>query len=57
MNGHHDGGCKNRGVGGGGKAGDNNKSAEDGHTHQSTLSGDGNGGSNCDGYVDDNVAM
>jgi hypothetical protein len=56
MNRSYDGGRKNRGDGGGGKAGDNDKSAAKGHTQQSTLSGDGNGGSNCDGNVDDNVA-
>ncbi len=49
--------AKNRGVGGGRKAGDNDKVAADRQTQQSILSGDGNGGSNCDGNVSDNVAM
>jgi hypothetical protein len=39
----------------GGKVGNNDKSAADGHTHQLTLSNNGNGGSICDGDVDDNV--
>ena len=47
--------CKNRGVGGGGEAGGNNKLAADRHTQKSTLKGDGNGGRNCDGNVDGNL--
>ncbi len=43
-------------VGRGRKAGDKDKLAAKGHTQQSTLSGNGNGGSNCDGVVDDDVA-
>ncbi len=42
---------RQRGV----KADGNNKSAADGDTQQPNLSGDGNGGSNCDGEVDGNV--
>ena len=52
---------RNKGVSEGRKAGGNFKSAADGHTQKSSLSGDGNVGSNCngnvvgntDGYVDD----
>ena len=37
--------------GGGKKAGGNKKLVADGYTQQSTLSGEGNGGSNCDGVL------
>jgi hypothetical protein len=48
--------AKTEGVDGGGKAGDNDKLAADEHTKQSTLSGNGNGSSNCEGDLDDNMA-